>query len=396
MGDLLTNRLSKYIIPALLLTLTPTFVSKNETKKRVIEESASSAITQEDYIHYDSDSVKIKTAEYLFKVWDDVDTSDNSLIISDDFYNHDYVSSIPLDEDYNYAPWTHMSQTSREWIYLAMYRKLDIEDYKEMFKWLKNFRQWKLGNCYFVVAIKNLARSKYFDTLMMTSIKRTWENSFNLYMPLWEPEWVKIPICEKDLKQSSIWWPIWYKILEIWFAKYLLFKKWIIPDPNIVITDKLMKKMEVGSVWETMLSLLWPKSFANKCIKNEKTTKSSIMNGLQNFDPKDLSTISISSKTKKWKTDKNFYEIWWERIYYGHAYSLCGIEKEWDVIKNVVLDNPWNNENKEWGHRITLSIDDFFDCFSLINIWHKTDNFLNLSTFKDEIKVIDSRDRRKS
>ena len=230
----------------------------------------------------------------------------------------------------------------------------------------------------------------------MTSVERDGDDSFNLYMPLWEPWWVKISITPEDLEATTIWWPLWYKILEIWFAKYLLFKKWIIPDTSIIISDELMKKMEVWSAWETMMSLLWPKSFVNKCIRNETSNRTKILNWLKNYNPKDLSAISITTKFKEWKSDKNSYDVWWEKVYYGHAYALCGIEKDWDTIKNVILENPWNNENKKWWCRIRLSIDDFFDSFSLINIWHKTSNFLNLGTFSDEVKVVDSRDRRKS
>ena len=314
----------------------------------------------------------------------------------DEGYDQNFISSIPLDEEFDYAPWTHMFQTTKENLYRSMYGKLSMEDYQELFKWLKDLRQWSLGNCYFVVAIKNLARSKYFDTLMMTSIEKKGDNSFNLYMPLWEPWWVKISITPDDLESTTIRWPLWYKLLEIWFAKYLLFRKWIILDTDAVMTDELMKKMEVWSAWETMMTLLWPKSFINECLKSGTYNRQKILNWLRNYDPKDLWFMSATSNFKKWKSDKNSYEVWWEIVYYGHAYCICGVEKEWDIIKNVILENPWNNDSKEWGHKIKLSIDNFLKSFSLVNIGHKTDNFLNLSTTDDEIKVVDSRNRRKS
>ena len=62
----------------------------------------------------------------------------------------------------------------------------------------------------------------------------------------------------------------------------------------------------------------------------------------------------------------------------------------------MILDNPRNNVNKKWWQKIKLSIDDFFDAFLFVNIGHITHNFLNIVTIDEEMKVIDSRDRRKS
>ena len=394
MGNFVKNNTLKYLIPVLMLGIWYNKLSKTPEEKTIYDESTASVVLEDDNVDY-TNLIKLKTPNFLSD--DEMQNfNDNAWgIMYDEYYDHNYISGIPLDEEFDYAPWTHIFQTTKENLYRTMYRKLSTDDYQKLFKWLKNLRQWSLGNCYFVVAIKNLARSKYFDTLMMTSIERNGEDSFNLYMPLWEPGWIRISITKKDLEATTIWWPLWYKILEIWFAKYLLFKKWIILSPDITMIDKLMKKMEVWSSWETMMSLLWPKSFINKCIKNENSNKLQILNWIRNYDPKNLWTISVTSKFKEWKTDKNYYELWWETIYYGHAYSVCGIEKEWDIIKNVILENPWNN-NKKWGRKIKLSVSDFLDSFSLFNFGHKTENFLNMSTTNNEIKVIDSRDRSKS
>lgn len=396
MADFIKDSTLKCLVPALLITAWWIGLKKDSIEEPILDESAAPLMLEDNHTNFKIDQLKLKTNNQLFNT-----TTENSedkfwWVLYDEGYDQNYISSISLDEELDYAPWTHIFQTTKENLYWSMYKKLSMEDYQELFKWLRNLRQWSLGNCYFIVAIKNLARSKYFDTLIMTSVERDGDDSFNLYMPLWEPWWVKISITPEDLEATTIWWPLWYKILEIWFAKYLLFKKWIIPDTSIIISDELMKKMEVWSAWETMMSLLWPKSFVNKCIRNETSNRTKILNWLKNYNPKDLSAISITTKFKEWKSDKNSYDVWWEKVYYGHAYALCGIEKDWDKIKNVILENPWNNENKKWWCRIRLSIDDFFDSFSLINIWHKTNNFLNLGTFSDEVKVVDSRDRRKS
>lgn len=354
--DFVKNSSLKYLIPALMATFWWIGLSKGTWDKVVYDKSR---------------------APITLKDWDK------------------NISSISMDEEFDYAPWKYIFQDPKENMYLTMFKKLSIDDYENMFKWLKKLRQWFLWNCYFVVALKNLARSDYFDTLMMTSIDKIGENNFNVYMPLWEPWWMRINVDSVDLKAATIRWPIWYKVLEIWFAKYLLFKKGVIQDPNIVMTEEIMKKMETWGSWETMMSLLGPKSFKNECLVNNVANRPKIINWLRNYNPKDLGIISVSSKFKEWKTDQNFYEVWWETIYYGHSYCICGVEKEWDIIKSVILENPWNN-NQKWWFRIKLSIEDFLECFYSVNIGHITDNFLNFKTSDNETKIVDSINRKKS
>ena len=337
----------------------------------------------------------MKISSYFLGLWDK-DINDNSILKLDDNYQQNFISWISMDEELDFAPWTHMSETNKENLYLTMYRKLTTEDYRELFKWLKEFKQWGLGNCYFIVAIKNLARSKYFDTLMMTSIEKMWDDSFTISLPLWEPWWTKVGVSKQDLESSTIEWPTWYKILEIWFAKYLLYKKWILPNIDMVITSEYMRKMEKWSAWEVMMSLLWPTNFRNKCLKINPSNRAQILDSLRNFDPKGLWVISVTSKFKQWKTDKNYYKVWWQPIYYWHAYSICGIEKDWEKIKSVIIDNPRNNDSILWWRRTQLWIDDFLRNFYIINIWDTTKDFLNLSTSANELKIVDSRDRRKS
>lgn len=321
---------------------------------------------------------------------------DSKLIFDNGEYDKNNISGISIDEELGFAPWTHVPQTIGEELYLNAFRRLSHEDYQNMFKWFKDIRQWTLGDCYVVTAIKNIARSKYFDVLMMTSLERTGEDSFNLYMPLWEPKWVKVKITNKDLESAGLHGSIWYKILEVWFAKYLLFKKGIIDNTSIIMTDKLMKKIESWSAWDAMLTLLWPKSFSNVRLTDDAKNKLTILNYLYSFDPKNLWSISVTSKIKEWKNDQKFYELWWETIYYGHAYSVCGVQKKWDTIEYVVLDNPWNTNKKVWWKKIKLKISDFLDCFTFVNVGKTTNNFLNFKTSPDEVKIVDAIDRRNS
>lgn len=386
---------TKYTIPALLLVLSWIKTSNNIHNKDIFDESAASVSVWDINTEHWIEPIKMKISSYFLGLWDK-DINDNSILKLDDNYQQNFISWISMDEELDFAPWTHMSETNKENLYLTMYRKLTTEDYRELFKWLKEFKQWGLGNCYFIVAIKNLARSKYFDTLMMTSIEKMWDDSFTISLPLWEPWWTKVGVSKQDLESSTIEWPTWYKILEIWFAKYLLYKKWILPNIDMVITSEYMRKMEKWSAWEVMMSLLWPTNFRNKCLKINPSNRAQILDSLRNFDPKGLWVISVTSKFKQWKTDKNYYKVWWQPIYYWHAYSICGIEKDWEKIKSVIIDNPRNNDSILWWRRTQLWIDDFLRNFYIINIWDTTKDFLNLSTSANELKIVDSRDRRKS
>ena len=386
--------LSRAIWP--IITTGPSWIktSNNIHNKDIFDESAASVSVWDINTEHWIEPIKMKISSYFLGLWDK-DINDNSILKLDDNYQQNFISWISMDEELDFAPWTHMSETNKENLYLTMYRKLTTEDYRELFKWLKEFKQWGLGNCYFIVAIKNLARSKYFDTLMMTSIEKMWDDSFTISLPLWEPWWTKVGVSKQDLESSTIEWPTWYKILEIWFAKYLLYKKWILPNIDMVITGEYMRKMEKWSAWEVMMSLLWPTNFRNKCLKINPSNRAQILDSLRNFDPKGLWVISVTSKFKQWKTDKNYYKVWWQPIYYWHAYSICGIEKDWEKIKSVIIDNPRNNDSILWWRRTQLWIDDFLRNFYIINIWDTTKDFLNLSTSANELKIVDSRDRRK-
>ena len=117
------------------------------------------------------------------------------------------------------APWEkYFSKTWAELNYLMLYKKLSYKDYFELFNRFVDIRQWNLWDCYLVSSIKSLARAKYFDTLMMTSIKKNNDGSFDIYLPLWSPSWNKIHISKEELNLAKINWSLWYKILEVWFA----------------------------------------------------------------------------------------------------------------------------------------------------------------------------------
>ena len=399
MADFIKNSTLKYLIPALIMSLWWMELYKQNKKKvdynKFDKSEAPVVYMEENDIKFSITNSNVTTSKYLDT--DEIHFDDMNWIVMDNGdYNKNHISSIPLDEELDYAPWMHILQTSKEGLYLAMNKKLSFEDYQDMFKWLKDLGQWTIWNCYFVVALKNLARSKYFDTLIMSSIERLEEDCFNIYMPLWEPCWMKITISPKDLEASTIKWPIWYKVLEIWFAKYLLFKKEIIPNTNVIMTEELMEKMGGWLSWEAMQTLLWLGNFSSEWVKNVTSNRSKILKSLRNFDPKNLTIISVSSKRTPWKTDQDYFKVWENMLYYGHGYLISCVEKVGNEIKYVTLDNPRNNEKREWWTKITLTLPEFFEAIYAVQIGSTTKKFLDFCTLPDEIKIADSFNRKES
>ena len=282
-----------------------------------------------------------------------------------------------------------------EQLYFNLFKKLSEQEYKKLFTWFKNVRQWWIWDCYLISAIKILARSKFFDTLMMTSIEMCWENEYTVYMPLWEPDWIPIRITGKDLEATAVRWPIWYKILEASFAKYLLYKEGKIITPNIILTRDILKKIAKWSTGCALQTILWPKSFYNKQVQNNVHNRNIMIDALSNFDPKNLHSISISTKIAKWKTDHHSFKVWNSTIYYNHVYSVLSITKSCWYIESITLDNPWNSTIKPWWKTVTLSLRELFHVCSFMNIWRVTPNFLNLTTYDSETWIVDSYDRSK-
>jgi len=65
-------------------------------------------------------------------------------------------------------------------------------------------------------------------------------------------------------------------------------------------------------------------------------------------------------------------------LYHWHAYALHSVEKRqnWDIY--VIVRNPRNNTETDWGSNIKLSLNEFFHAFSYIWVWKiKVDTFLD-------------------
>ena len=293
------------------------------------------------------------------------------------------ISAWDLYEYMWYAPqWIVVSP--KETLYFSLYKKLSEQDYADLFHWLKDVKQWSLWDCYLIAAIKTLARVRSFKTLMMTSIEKNNDGSYYLHMPLWEPNWLKIKITPQDINLSKIQWSIWYKILEIWFIKYTIIQHKPIYNTEFSLDENLLQNGVWWRAWVALRNLLWPKSFVWKSIPNTQKSKDLLISELKKFDPKNWSVITASSNRRERWNAKSYETPWW-KMYYHHAYSVYTVEKSWDTIKYVTLEDPANNKNK-----IKLSLLAFLSSISSIDSGRFTESFLNLGTLPWEVKMVNT------
>ena len=245
------------------------------------------------------------------------------------------------------------NNVSSELKYLARYRKLSDEDYRDLFSWFADVRQWYFWDCYLVSTIKSIARSGYFDTLMITSIQKNSDWSFDLYLPLWSNNWKKIHISKDELNLAQIKWSKWYKILEVWFAKEALLRKnwsqlYLWDGPDIKLTKETMNNIIWWTSYFALATLLWHQNIKRLAITNKPEKRSLIINELKKFNPKNLNLMLISSRRrpKHMSNKQKTYSIWKETMYYHHAYSVYAVEKRGNSIESVILEDPSNNKKK--------------------------------------------------
>ena len=271
------------------------------------------------------------------------------------------------------------AKSNHELFYLTQHRKLSDDEYRLLFSWFADVRQWYFWDCYLVSTIKSLARSSYFDTLMITSIQKNSDWSFDLYLPLWNPRWKKIHISKEELNFAKIKWSIGYKILEVWFAKEILLRKnwsmlhkWEMPD--IKLTEESMDDIIWWSSYFALSTFLWYSDFKRQGIANTPARNRLILSELRKFNPKTLNIMMVSSRRRpedvsdKQKT----YTIWTETMYYHHAYSVYAIEKTGDRIDSVILEDPTNNKKK-----IKLPLFSFLSAVSHITTCSPRKTFLS-------------------
>lgn len=265
------------------------------------------------------------------------------------------------------APWEKSQyRVGVDFGYLNMYRKLSDEDYNKLFSGFIDVRQWFFWDCYLVSTIKSLARSRYFDTLMITSIQKNEDWSYDLYLPLWKSNWKKVHISKEELNLAKIKWPDGYKILEVWFAKEASFKgsgallyPWDIHD--MPLTEESMNHIVGWNSYTALATLLWQSNIIRKIISNKPERRNLIINTLEKFDPRNLNLILISSnrRPKSIPSTQKTYTVEGQKMYYHHAYSLYAVQKIGENISNITIEDPANNKKK-----ITLSLLWFMRAFS--------------------------------
>lgn len=275
--------------------------------------------------------------------------------------------------------------------YLNHYRKITDEDYIKLFGWLNKMWQWALGDCYLISTINTLARCKYFDTLMKTSLKAWPNGSYTLYMPLGEPWWVHVDVSQDELKLAKVTWNLWYKIIEIWFAKYIL------KQTKLGSLDySELARIAGGRPWFALQTLLWARSLEWFTMPLKSKKPQTVINLLKTYNLKQGQWF-ITLSSFPWKSDQHSYNIRDHTIYYGHAYAVIWVEKDWNWwIKNIKVQNPWNTASRQGWNMIDLSLNEFFTAFSSMDVAMLTDNFLNLTTSSNEITVTDIRWRWKA
>ncbi len=304
----------------------------------------------------------------------------------------------------------------KEDVYLSKNRSLTDIEYAQIFSGLEKIWQWNLGDCYLISAINVLARNPYFDTLMKTSIKKNWQN-YILKIPLGEPWWVEVKINPQELLLAKVKWNIWYKLLEVWFAKYVLKQNhlWALDHTEL-------QKISGGMSGFALQTFLWAKSLewfsyvakTDKAVKNkpqqyekwiwsqatlsdmsEKNQKN-IINLLKTYNLKNWQWF-ITVWTVQWESHDKIYTVGKHTLYKKHAYAVLWSEKDtkWN-IKTVQVLNPWNTENKQWWAEMNMTLDEFMQSFATMDVGNLTNNFLNLTTSKNEVTITDvNRNKKK-
>lgn len=279
--------------------------------------------------------------------------------------------------------------------YLASHETMSQNEYNRLFSGKEKLQQWQLGDCYLVSWIHELARAQHFDTLMRTSIQRmkrgNWDLWYQIKIPLWEPSWRKILLKDSEVKIAKIKGNIWYKLLELAYAKNKLRKNDKNGNKYHPITSIELEKIEWWWTHEVLQSFLgknniwfsdfWTmknyKVYKRSLAQSPQCTKKEIHNFLKNYVPSIWNRF-VSLASLPWSTDTKSYIVWWKKIYRRHAYSLTWVNKnsKWEIVSITVL-NPWN-DRWYWKSYQNFTLDEFYKAFSAISCGKvKTKTFLD-------------------
>ena len=276
--------------------------------------------------------------------------------------------------------------------YLATHETMSLDEYNRLFSWRENLQQWQLWDCYLVSSINQLARAQHFDTLMRTSIQRVkWKDGsgswYQIKIPLWEPTWRKILFKDSELSLAQIRWNIWYKLLELAYAKNKLRKNDKQGNMYRPITSWELSKIEwwrMKEVFESFLgknnigfNTFWDKNRKNALNTIPQTSKNQLTWFLKNYTSSIWNKF-VSLSSIWWKSDSDKYTIGWKTMYHKHAYALTWVNKDsnWN-IKSITVLNP-RNKKWDWKNYLNFTLDEFFQAFSFISCGKiRTNTFLD-------------------
>lgn len=284
---------------------------------------------------------------------------------------------------------------NREESYLTNHEKLSKAEYNALFSGKEKLQQKQFWDCYLVSSIIQLAGVQHFDTLVRTSFQRvqrkkwpySWKKWYMVQIPFWEPSGRKIYIQDDELKIAKINWNVWYKLIELAYAKNKRpnNKRWNKYSP---ITEEEFSKIQwwwMKEAFETFLwkqninfNTFWDKTRKHSLSNTSSNEKKQIIWFLKNYEP-EIWNKFISLSSIWWKSDTKRYDVWWKRVYHGHAYALTWINKnnKWE-IKSIRILNPWNTDEKPWWNFQDFTLNEFFQSFSFVSCWKiKTKEFLN-------------------
>jgi hypothetical protein len=234
--------------------------------------------------------------------------------------------------------------------------------------------------------------------LMKTSLKIVDNNPtiYQLKMPLGEPQWQPIFIHQEEVNLAFLKGNIWYKLLEIWYAKYALHQ------PQKRITTSEIQRIAWWISWFALQNFLGAKSLEGfsytgrgqslgKMKENDKINMTNLLKSFNLSDGQGFLTVG----TLPWSSDRKSYSVGWHTLYHSHAYAITNVEKQQGMIKSITVLNPRNTATTQGWSKITMSLNDFFSAFGQMDVWRITSNFLNLSTNRNEVTLTDNPNRRK-
>ena len=305
---------------------------------------------------------------------------------------------------------------NRSETYLKNNETLKKEDFNRLFSGKEKIRQGRLWDCYLITTINILSRSHIFEPLIRTSV-RIVQWGYTIRLPLWEPHGKTISIKNSELDAAAVQGNIWYKILEIAYAKQT--------TGESIITKDSIQKIRGGRASKALQTLVGKNNigFTTLCGLTKKDLASNSASLISSetdsqnlpipYSPKQISQIKNTLKNYQlahWtkfiavssypaKSDQRFYKIEGKQIFYRHAYAVLWVEKDSKGnISRVLIQNPWNKDDKnnpnngKWD--FSLSFENFLKAFPLMDIGNTTRKIFDWKTENGDLSIADNRRRR--